>query len=198
MRRSFAIVGCVLVLAVSASAQVSVPFSVYAGGAFSVPRSPDGFKDSYKTGLHGLVGLGYKMGPGFQLVGKVEYHKFSYDFGFFGVSDVTGGDTKIWMFGGDGRFSLGLPAAPIKPFVFAGVGLADVQQSDFGGNLILAQSLSRTFPEKQNRLYYNLGVGVELGGGPAFGFFAQVRYVSIATKGSATAFVPITVGLKFF
>jgi hypothetical protein len=58
--------------------------------------------------------------------------------------------------------------------------------------------LNRTFPEKQNKLYYNIGAGVELGGGPAFAFFAQVRYVSIATSGNATAFVPITVGLKFF
>jgi hypothetical protein len=31
-----------------------------------------------------------------------------------------------------------------------------------------------------------------------FGFFAQVRYVSIATDGESEKFIPFTLGLRFF
>ncbi|MFQ6008980.1 MAG: outer membrane beta-barrel protein [Candidatus Zixiibacteriota bacterium] len=196
MKKSLIVFFSVSMLTLSAFAQVPTPFSLYAGGALSLPNSPDGFKDSFKTGYHGLVGLGYKMGPSFQLVGKVEYHNFGYDFA--SLSGVEGGNTRMWLFGGDGRFSLDLPAAPIKPFVFAGAGLANVKQSDFSGDLALISSLTPSYPESQNKLFYNLGGGVEFGGGPSFSIFAQFRYVSVSTEGDNTAFVPITVGLKFF
>jgi len=198
MKKSILTAVCIIVFALSVSAQAPAPFSLYAGGALSLPNAPDGFKDTFKTGYHGLVGLGYKMGPGFQLVGKVEYHKFSYDFGYVGISGVDGGDSKLWMFGGDGRFAFGLPAAPIKPFAFAGAGIANIKQSDFGGNLTLASSITPSFPESQNKAYYNLGAGVEFKAGPSFNLFVQGRYVSIATEGDNTTFIPITVGLKFF
>lgn len=187
---------CVIAFAFGVSAQVPTPFSLYAGGALSLPNAPDDFKDSFKTGFHGLVGLGYKMGPGFQLVGKAEYHKFAFD--FTGLSGLDGGDSKMWMFGGDGRLAFGLPAAPIKPFVFGGVGLASIKYDDFGGNVTLATARNDALPDTQNKVYYNIGAGVELKAGPSFSLFAQGRYVSIATEGNSTSFIPITVGLKFF
>jgi opacity protein-like surface antigen len=196
MKKSLIVFFGVSMLTLSAFAQVPTPFSLYVGGALSLPNAPDGFKDSFKTGYHGLVGLGYKMGPGFQVVGKVEYHNFGSDFS--SLSGVEGGNTKMWLFGGDARLALALPAAPIKPFVFAGAGLANVKQSDFTGDASLITSLTLSYPESQNKLYYNLGGGVELGGGPSFSIFAQVRYVSVSTEGDNTAFVPITIGLKFF
>jgi len=189
---------CVIAFAFGVSAQVPAPFSLYAGGALSLPNAPDDFKDSFKTGYHGLVGVGYKLGPGFQVVGKAEYHKFSYNFDFAGLSDVDGGDSKMWMFGGDGRLALDLPAAPIKPFAFVGVGIANIKQSDFGGNVTLATALNDALPDTQNKVYYNIGAGVELKFGPSFNLFVQGRYVSIATEGDKTTFIPITVGLKFF
>lgn len=187
---------CVIAFAFGVSAQVPTPFSLYAGGALSLPNAPDDFKNSFKTGYHGLVGLGYKMGPGFQLVGKAEYHKFAFDFA--GLSGVDGGDSRVWMFGSDGRLALGLPAAPIKPFVFAGIGIANIKQSEFGGNQFLATELNEALPDTQNKVYYNIGGGVELKFGPSLNLFVQGRYVSVATEGDKTTFVPITVGLKFF
>jgi opacity protein-like surface antigen len=196
VKKSFLTAACVIAFALGVSAQVPTPFSLYVGGALSLPNAPDGFKDSFKTGYHGLVGLGYKMGPGFQVVGKVEYHNFGYDFA--SLSGVEGGNTKMWLFGGDGRFALALPAAPIKPFVFAGIGIANVKQTEFSGDTSLISSLTTSFPKNQNKLYYNLGGGIELGGGPSFSIFAQVRYVSVSTETDKTSFVPITIGLKFF
>ncbi len=187
---------CVIAFAFGVSAQVPAPFSLYAGGALSLPNAPDDFKDSFKTGYHGLVGLGYKMGPGFQLVGKAEYHKFAFD--FTGRSGIDGGDNKMWMFGCDGRLAIDLPAAPIKPFAFVGVGIANIKQSEFGGNVTLATELNDALPDTQNKVYYNIGAGIELKFGPSFNLFVQGRYVSIATEGNSTSFIPITVGLKFF
>ncbi len=187
---------CVIAFTFGVSAQVPAPFSLYAGGALSLPNAPDYFKDSFKTGYHGLVGVGYKLGPGFQVVGKAEYHKFAFD--FTGLSGVDGGDNKVWMFGGDGRLAFDLPAAPIKPFAFVGVGIANIKRSDFDGNVTLATELNDALPDTQNKVYYNIGAGVELKFGPSFNLFVQGRYVSIATEGNITSFIPITVGLKFF
>ncbi|MBI5267359.1 MAG: outer membrane beta-barrel protein, partial [candidate division Zixibacteria bacterium] len=186
---------------VSASAQIPTPFSLYAGGAVSLPQSPTEFKDSFKSGFHGMVGFGWKLMPNFQAVGKIELHSFGFDFTQGGLATaypaLTGGSTRIWMFGADGRYSLGLPAAPFKPFGLAGIGLAKVDQTDFSGDP-LATSFNALIPSSQSKVYWNIGAGFEFKGTPLFGLFAQVRYVSIATEGSASTFVPITVGFKFF
>jgi len=60
MKRVLLTAACMLAFALAASAQAPQQISVYVGGALSLPSSPDGFKDAYNTGYHGLVGLGYK------------------------------------------------------------------------------------------------------------------------------------------
>ena len=99
----------------------------------------------------------------------------------------------------DGRFSLGVPAAPLKPFVLGGIGMAYQKATDFSGsNAGLAASLNALMPESATNFYFNVGAGADFKTGPAWSLFAQVRYVSIATEGEASAWVPITLGLKFF
>jgi len=70
----------VLVVPVLVAAQTPQPFSLYVGSAVSLPTSPEAFADFYKTGFHGSVGVGYKVSPGLQAVGKVEYHRFKLDY----------------------------------------------------------------------------------------------------------------------
>ncbi len=191
-----------LALAAGASAQVPMPFSIYAGGLISVPSAPEGFKQSFKNGWHGSVGLGFNMSPAFQVIGKVELHSFAIDWkssDFAAYEGVEGGTNKVWMYGADLRFAPNLPAAPLHPFVLGGVGLASMQQTDFSGTNTLATSqLNGLIPDNQSKLYYNFGGGVEMKMGPAFNLFAQVRYVSIQTDGESSAFIPLTLGLKFF
>ena len=144
MKKVFLTFAFVALMAVGASAQMpSSPVSLYVGGALSLPQSPDNFSDTYKTGYHGFAGIGYSFVPKLQVIGKIEYNTFSFDFdnsGFSGLSD--GGTQNLLMFGADGRFSLGVPAAPFKPFVFAGGGLASVSVSDFeGSDMVLATSI---------------------------------------------------------
>lgn len=184
-----------IAFSLSANAQVSQPFTLYAGGAMSWPMS-DNFKAAYKPGYHGMLGIGYKMGPSFELVGKVEYHTFKFDFG--DASGISGGTNKMWMYGVDGRYGLNLPASPISPFILGGAGFANIKASEFEGTSSLVTSLNSYNPESATKFYWNVGGGVQLMSGPKFSLFAQARYVSIATEGETSTFVPVTVGLKFF
>ena len=189
--------------AMSATAQTPNPFSFYVGGAISMPTSPDSFKDNFKNGFHGSVGVGYKLAPGFQAIGKVEYHQFKFDFDnssiFAGATGYSGGTNKMWMFGADGRYSFNLPSAPVSPFVVAGAGLANIKQSEFDGPASLSLSIFNSYVSQDvTKFYFNVGGGVDLMTGPAWSLFAQARYVNIATDNEASVFIPVTVGLKFF
>ncbi len=200
MKRFLLAVSLVFVVAAAVSAQVpSSPFSLYVGGAVSMPQSPDGFKETYKTGYHGFAGVGYSFVPKMQLVGKIEYNTFSFDWDnteYPGLDD--GGNQKILMFGADARFSFGVPAAPFKPFLFGGGGFANIKTDEFSGtDLVLATAVNSSL-EDQTKAYFNVGAGADFKMGPAMSFFAQVRYVSVATEGDAATFIPLSLGLKFF
>lgn len=195
MKKGILTILILVAFAMGASAQTPNPLSFYAGGAFSMPTSPTSFSDGWKLGYHGTIGAGYKFAPKFQVVGKLEYHNFASDLGVVGVD---GGNTKVMMYGVDGRFSLGLPVAPIKPFFFGGLGMANVKWDEFNGTSLTTSTLNQFLPLSVNKVYFNFGGGVEFKAGPALNLFVQARYVSIATDGDPTAFVPVTVGLKFF
>lgn len=200
MKRVLLAIALVFALTAAVSAQVpSSPFSLYVGGAVSMPQSPDGFKETYKTGYHGFAGVGFSFMPKMQLVGKVEYNTFSYDWDnneWAGLSD--GGSESMLMFGADARLSIGVPAAPFKPFLFGGGGFAHMKTEEFSGtDLLLATSVNSTI-EDQTKPYFNVGAGAEFKMGPAMSFFAQARYVSVATEGESASFIPLSLGLKFF
>ena len=200
MKKAIITLVAVLVIAVGAQAQMpSSPFSFYVGGALSLPSGPDAFKDAYKNGFHGFAGVGYSFIPKLQFVGKAEINSFSFDFDQYATPGISeGGKQQIWMFGGDARFSMGVPAAPFKPFGFVGAGLASVKTTEFSGSdLTLATSLNSAM-ESMTKMYWNIGLGMEFKSGPAMSLFVQARYVNIATEGEAVKFIPISLGLKFF
>jgi len=191
----------VVAMSAAVSAQVSSPVSLYVGGAVSIPNSPDEFSDAYKTGFHGSVGVGFAVMPQMQLVGKVELHRFAIDFDadpLMTAENISGGTNSLLMFGADARYSLKMPASPIKPFFLGGIGLARISASDFEGSSLLVTGLNDYMPDAQTKFYYNIGAGVDLASGPMFNLFAQVRYVSIATEDESSSFIPITLGFKFF
>ena len=197
-----ALVALLIMSAVSV-AQVStpgLPFSVYAGGALSLPSSPEGFRDGWKFGYHGMIGAGFNVAPRIQVIGKVEYHKFQSDLDTFGGSSVDGGGIKSIMFGVDGRLNLGAPVIPIKPYAIGGIGMASVTAEEYEStDPLIASSLnSGVDTETQSKVYYNFGAGVEFTLAPKASLFVQARYVNIATDGSSTGFIPVTVGLKLF
>ena len=201
MKNSLLVVAAVLLFAAAASAQVSSPVSLYVGGAVSLPQSPESFSETYKVGFHGSVGLGYKLMPSLQVVGKVEYHRFAVDFESnpaLAAEEISGGHNNLLMYGADTRLGLNVPAFPLKPYLLGGIGFARLSATEFDGSSSLVTSLNDAQTEAQTKFYYNVGAGIALSSGPLFGLFAQVRYVSVATDEESSSFVPITLGLKFF
>lgn len=198
MKRCLFILVTLMVMSALVSAQVPNPISLYVGGAVSIPSSPEVFSELYKTGFHGWGGVGYKFMPNFQVVGKIEYQRFALDWGELG-DVMSGGHNNMLMFGADGRFAFGLPAAPVKPFVLGGVGMARVSVSEISSSDPLLQAgLNDLRYDAETKMYFNVGAGVEMKAGPMLNLFAQIRYVSVATEGESSAFIPISVGLKFF
>ena len=113
----FAIILITAMAAVTQAQAPQMPFSIYAGGLLSVPSSPDQFKDTYKNGWHGFVGLGFKLLPAVQAVGKVEYHSLPYDFHGVGPDiegiEPSGGSMRIGLYGVD---LVATPNIPVLPF----------------------------------------------------------------------------------
>jgi opacity protein-like surface antigen len=184
-----------------ASAQVPNPISLHFGGAISIPNSPDAFADAYKTGYHGWAGVGYKVMPNLQIVGKIEFHTFKLDVDSDPLllgTDISGGKNNMWMFGVDGRYSFAMPTSPLKPFVLGGLGFARMSMTDLEGSNPLIASFNEFKPEAQTDVYFNVGAGVELKTAPMWNMFLQVRYVSVATEGSSSSFIPVSLGVKFF
>lgn len=170
--------------AVTASAQVPAkPFSIYVSGGLDMPTSSS-FKDGYKTGFDANAQLGFDAFPKSQFLINLGYHHFSADWG--NVTGYDGGDMNIILAGGDLKLDLGLPAAPMKPFVLGGLGLAVLSWSD------VTTPLGSGPVDSKSKFYFEIGGGVEF-----TQFFVKVKYVNIATSGSSLGFIPINVGVKF-
>lgn len=208
MKKFFWTLAVLLILSAVSMAQVgtpSSPLTFYAGGALSLPTSPQGFSDGWKLGMHGMLGAGKNVSPRLQLIGKLEYHKFSADAAtttaYFGSPNVEGGAINTWMYGIDGRINLGAPVVPIKPYALGGIGIANLSFGEYtttDTSLSSAVAAENTSAVSMSKVYFNFGGGVEFAMGPKTSLFVQARYVSIATDGGSTAFIPVTVGLKIF
>ncbi len=209
MKKIALAVAVLLALAMASSAQAGSPIKLYAGGGFTVPNAPAGFKTNYKTGYHGMIGVSLSALPILETIGKVELHKFCSDIG-----DVTGGDIEITMYGVDGKLAVGIPGFPLKPYAFVGIGLAQVKQPDRfelpPGVEAVVESLTENLAvEDQTKFYYNIGVGVEYPLIRLVKLFAHARVISIGTSQAIEAgsdvepifddsmgFWAVTVGVK--
>jgi opacity protein-like surface antigen len=198
MKIFFILLTAVLMLSFSVSAQTpSKPFSVYANGGLTMVSSPEEFKDFHKLGFNFGAGIGFKAVPMIELVLKGEYHPISKDWEFVDDLDgISGGKVKIITFGVDARISSPSLILPIKPFGFAGFGLAKLKQDAIVidplvdlGNIIIPEY------ENQNKTYFNIGGGIEFGTG--IKMFLQAKYMYIKTDGEDLKFIPVSFGIKF-
>lgn len=194
MRKSLIFVAAFMICVSGANAQVK-PFNLYAGIGTTIPSAPLDFKDKSKKGFHATAGLGFTIGPSLELVAKGSIHglKRNWD-NEPDPTSLAGGELKATMLGVDIRLTPSLPAAPIKPFLFGGIGLALMSPDEIkvtGGTTV------EQLVADQNKAYYNLGGGLEFMRGPLFSLYIEASFVSIGTSGEPTQWVPITVGLKF-
>lgn len=197
MKRFLAVLGVVALLATSATAQDVKPFSFYLGAGASLPNGD--FSNAYKLGLHASLGFGFNVAPGLQLVPKAEFHTFSIDKDVWmaaeGATTVDGGNLNALFFGADLKFAPPMPAAPIKPYLFGGGGFARLQPTDLNYENTLGSG-TLAF-DAQNKFFWNIGAGLQLGGGPVFSFFLQARYLSVSADDIKYNVIPITAGIKF-
>ncbi len=183
----------------STSAQVpGKPFTLYLDAGLNSVSAPDTFKDLHKLGYHFEGGLGFKVFPFVQVVGKVGLNTIAKDWNLTPIlSDaLSGGNIKIMTFGLDARAAIGAPLAPIKPFAFIGGGYAKLTEDDITITTGVLGDYNISAMDDQTKFYYNIGAGLEFGGGP-FSFFLQARYTSIATDGESIKYIPVSLGIKF-
>jgi len=194
MRTILMVLVMVILVAAVASAQDVKPFNFYAGAGLSLPNGD--FSDGYGMGLHGSVAVGFNLAPGFQVAPKAEFHTFKIDGDVWSALNdgaaVEGGTLNSILAGADIRFNPPLPAFPMKPFLFAGGGYANLSVSDLEVEGLPAQEF-----DSEGKFYWNIGAGVEFGNSPFMSFFVQARYLAISTDMVDYNMIPVTVGIKF-
>ena len=159
------------VLAASAASAQHVRVSLGGGGV--VPTGDYSSVD--KAGWHalGAIEVGLPGSP-VAIRGDVMYGETGHD-----VTLITGG-TKLSGGTADVVYRLGAPALPVHLYFLAGVGYYNV---DVSGT-------------SEGKMAFGGGTGISLGMGPAH-LFAEGRYMSIETSGSALTFLPVTLGMTF-
>ncbi|KAA3633236.1 MAG: hypothetical protein DWP97_09530 [Calditrichaeota bacterium] len=174
----------VMAFAFSASAQVPAkPFNIYASAGLTLPSGDA--SDFYKSGFHGNAQLGFNSFPKGEILINLGYHKLSSDY-----EGVEGGDLSAILAGADLKLNLGVPAAPISPFVFAGAGISTLSWSD-ETETIGTVTTTYTY-DSENKFYFEVGGGVQFSQ-----FFVKVRYVNISIDDMTLAMLPLSVGVKF-
>jgi len=150
------------------------------GGGLLSPMGD--YKDLDKTGWHGLVrvDLSIPMSPvGIRVDGLYGQTSHKAPFDGDGSSKGIGGLVSlVW--------NIPVPAPLVKPYVLAGGGFFNLKTT--------IPSLS--VDSSESKFAYGLGAGVRIGAGP-LNLFAEGRYVSVQTSGSAKTFIPLTVGVLF-
>ncbi|MEZ5359373.1 MAG: outer membrane beta-barrel protein [Candidatus Zixiibacteriota bacterium] len=191
MKKVLFTLGLLLLCVTFASAQVSKPFSAYVGGGLSLPQGD--YADFYKTGYHGMGSIGFGFMPMLQGLGKVEYHSFPVD------ADLVSNDISVIMYGLDAKLSPSMPAAPIKPFALAGIGLATLKTDitlDLSG-LGTGYAPVDVGTAQTTEFYYEIGGGFEMKATPSLNLFVMARYITVTNSLQDFNYLPVTVGLKF-
>ncbi|HKV70220.1 MAG TPA: outer membrane beta-barrel protein [Gemmatimonadales bacterium] len=165
------IVGLALVLgAGSLGAQTRISL----GGGLLMPMGT--YSDNDKMGFIGQAGVGFPVGPvGIRVEG--DYGQTSHKNGVGGNTKVIGGMASV-------VYHFKTPAG-VKPYVLGGLGMYNVKVDVTGFG-----SASET------KIAFGGGAGLELKMTGA-SLYLEARYMNVTTTGGSTAFIPITVGVRF-
>lgn len=159
-----------VIVASGASAQ-HVHVSLGAGGV--VPTGD--YKTIDNAGWHALGAVEVSLpGSPLSVRGDLMYGETGHN------ETLITGSTKLTGGTADVVYHIGAPAVPVRLYFLAGVGYYNV---DISGN-------------KESKVAFGGGTGVSIGMGPAH-LFAEARWMSIETSGSAMTFLPVTLGMTF-
>lgn len=176
---------------------------VMAGGGLTFPSSP-GFDNRWKTGRHGLVGIGIRATRIFEIIAQIEAHGLGvedYIRAYDSIYPSNGGQFDAYMFGIVGRvnlhmlnFRLGSGDSKSSPRLYLQLELGGARTSMSDIELTGAEKL----PSSENTDFY-MGIGACL---EVFIFkktrlFIQGRYINIATAAGDILILPVTFGVRF-
>lgn len=204
MKRLAVILACLCIGVAAAPAQVSLGWGVHGNGA-----SLD-----VKEKLSSVYGWGYGGGAHVDLNLLMLTLRFSGDYTTFAPDQdkyrnelaqllgnaaagytVDGGNVNILSASVNAKWNI-LPLPVVKPYLTGGIGLTQLSSGDltvrYQGNPV------GSFPkvEGETKTAFNAGAGVDLSLGPVT-LFAEARYTWIMTEGTATKYLPISVGITF-
>ncbi len=147
------------------------------GGGVLVPTGD--YASADKTGWHGLGQLEVSL-PASPASIRIDAM-----YGQTSHKSTLGGTTKLFGSTADLVWHAGLPKAPARFYLLGGLGFYNVKVDvpGFGST-------------SQSKVAFDLGAGVSAGMGGAT-FFGEARFISVSTTGSATSFIPLSVGLLF-
>ena len=148
---------------------------IMVGGGLLMPMGD--YKTVDKMGFIGQAGVGFPAGPiGIRI--EADYGQTSHKNGADGNSKIIGGM-------GAAVYHFKTPAG-VKPYVLGGVGMYNVK--------VTVPSLS--IDQSETKFAFGVGAGLEMKM-TSMSLYLEAKYMNIATSGSATTFIPITVGLRF-
>lgn len=142
---------------------------IMVGGGLLMPMGD--YKTADKMGFIGQAGVGIPAGP----VGI----RIEADYGQTSHKSPASGNTKIIGAMGAVVYHFKTPAS-VTPYVLGGVGMYNVKADPFS----------------ETKFAFGAGAGLEMKM-TAMSLYLEAKYMNIATSGSATTFIPITVGLRF-
>ena len=146
---------------------------IMVGGGLLMPMGD--YKNADKMGFIGQAGVGFPAGPiGIRIEG---------DYGQTSHKSPTSGNSKIIGGMGAAVYHFKSPAS-ITPYVLGGVGMYNVK--------VTVGSVSAS----ETKFAFGVGAGLEMKM-TSMSLYLEAKYMNIATSGSATTFIPITVGLRF-
>jgi hypothetical protein len=173
-----------------------------AGGGLTFPSSP-GFNHRWKTGRHGLVGIGIRATRIFEVIAQLEVHGFGvedYIRAHDSIYPSNGGQFDAYMFGIVGRvnlhmlnFRLGSVDSKSSPRLYLQLGIGGTRTSMSDIELIGAEKLSSM---ENTDFYMSLGACLEVFLFRKARLFIQARYVNIAAA-EDISFLPVTFGIRF-
>jgi opacity protein-like surface antigen len=172
--KRFTTLAVAVLLASVATATTAVAQSKYiwVGGAMTQPIGDS--KDVFESGFLADVGLGIPLG-GQRLSLQIG--------GLYGSSDIKGVDASVDMMGGTVGLEYDLmTGGKITPYLYGNAGLMNMDNG---------------ITDAESKMMFAAGGGLGFSLTPKVSLWADVRYLSIATEGKATTFMPIAAGLSF-
>lgn len=199
MKQTLILVITAVLLITGSIASAPLPIKLYAGAGITKPTSMSDLEDGWKDGFNVMGGIGLGIFPVVDIVGKVEYHEIDLDWDALNlpenIRNIFGNDLRLLMVGIEARYELGIPTSTLKPFIFAGVGMARMTYSSIV-NPIMLVGVNELALSNQNKTYINYGAGLSFSMGPLFDIFLQIQQVKVTTENKTSTLFPITLGIK--